>query len=321
MMRATLASVVLLLVPACQGSGSPEPSADRRGTLRHGGLDREYWVRLPPGHSPDKPHPVAFVLHGGGGLAEGHDAHCAGGTLGRAADRLGVVLVYPQGLGKRWQDGRAFARQEAKDDGDEPPDDVGFIVTLLDELEKTLNIDRKAVFAAGISNGGMMCCRLAAERPDVFAAVAPVAATLPREISGKPPGRPVSVILFHGTEDPLVPFGGGGVKLLRIARKTRGEVLSAEGTLAFFSGAAGCREKGAPEALPDADPEDETRVTRTVHVKGVDGAAAALYAIEGGGHTWPGGSQYAKERMIGRVCRDLDASQVMLEFFLAHRRP
>lgn len=304
----------------CANAGEPTRLSDWEGNLQHGGLAREYRVHLPPDYHSEKPHPVTFVLHGGGGLARYHNANCTAGTLGRAADRLGMILVYPQGLGKRWQDGRDFVRRQARKEGDEPPDDVGFLVSLLDELSKTLNLDRKAVFATGISNGGLMSYRLALERPDVFAAVAPVAANLPQELAGKAPVRPVAMVIFNGTEDPLMPYNGGGIKLFGLARKTRGDVLSTDATRAFFSQAYGCQEQNPPERLRDVDPSDGTRVTHTVQAKGREGSSVELYSIEGGGHTWPGGNPYAGEKIIGRVCTDIDASQLMLEFFLAHRR-
>ncbi len=38
-----------------------------------------------------------------------------------------------------------------------------------------------------------------------------------------------------------------------------------------------------------------------------------LYRIEGGGHGWPGGPQYLSARVIGRVPRHLDASEILLD--------
>jgi polyhydroxybutyrate depolymerase len=38
-----------------------------------------------------------------------------------------------------------------------------------------------------------------------------------------------------------------------------------------------------------------------------------LYRVDGGGHTWPGGSLYLPARIIGPVCRSLDATGILLE--------
>ena len=42
--------------------------------------------------------------------------------------------------------------------------------------------------------------------------------------------------------------------------------------------------------------------------------------MKGGGHTWPGGTQYLAPALIGRVCRDFDASAVIFRFFDEHGR-
>ena len=59
-----------------------------------------------------------------------------------------------------------------------------------------------------MSNGGMMCYRLAAELSDRIAAIAPVAGTM--AIAEAKPNRPVPVMHFHGTADRIVPFAGPG---------------------------------------------------------------------------------------------------------------
>jgi polyhydroxybutyrate depolymerase len=51
------------------------------------------------------------------------------------------------------------------------------------------------------------------------------------------------------------------------------------------------------------------------------GTEVLLYVEEGAGHTWPGGPQYLPKAIIGRVCRDFDATQAMWDFFKAHPRP
>merc|ERR1712207_52897 len=52
-------------------------------------------------------------------------------------------------------------------------DDIGFIDTLLDELEATYCIDRSRIYVTGFSNGGMMAQRLGCEMNHRLAAIAP----------------------------------------------------------------------------------------------------------------------------------------------------
>ncbi|MGQ0569083.1 MAG: hypothetical protein ACT4P5_06055 [Armatimonadota bacterium] len=49
-----------------------------------------------------------------------------------------------------------------------------------------------------------------------------------------------------------------------------------------------------------------------------EGTEVILYAVEGGGHTWPGGWQYLPERVVGRTSRDIDANQVIWSFLKKH---
>src|SRR5262245_18435976 len=86
-------------------------------------------------------------------------------------------------------------------------DAVGFISTLISTLVAERNVAPARVYATGISNGGIMVYRLACELSDKVAAIAPVAAAL--MFDSCRPKRPVSVMMFHGSEDKAVPSEGG----------------------------------------------------------------------------------------------------------------
>ncbi len=59
-----------------------------------------------------------------------------------------------------------------------------------------------------------MSQRLGCELEDKISAIAVVAATMGRELFARcKPARPVSVLIIHGTEDPLVPYEGGRVQV------------------------------------------------------------------------------------------------------------
>ena len=122
--------------------------------------------------------------------------------LSEKSDRSGFVVVYPNGTGTTslflyWDAGGVRGR---------PSDDVGYVAKLLDDLATVVNVDSRRVYATGMSNGAMMCYRLASELSDRIAAIAPVAGTMAIETCR--PGRPVPVLHFHGTKDGLVLFDG-----------------------------------------------------------------------------------------------------------------
>src|SRR5690242_6738251 len=89
-------------------------------------------------------------------------------------------------------------------------DDVEFTRALVAEVKGLACIDPKRVYAVGFSMGGGMSHYVACHAADVFAAVAPAAFDLLQEnvMDCKPP-RPITVISFRGTSDPIVPYAGG----------------------------------------------------------------------------------------------------------------
>ena len=52
---------------------------------------------------------------------------------------------------------------------------------------------------------------------------------------------------------------------------------------------------------------------------GKENTEVVLIRVEGGGHTWPGGVQYLNKMIIGGVCNDFNASEVILEFLLRQK--
>lgn len=85
-------------------------------------------------------------------------------------------------------------------------------------------VDPKRIFATGISNGAMMSYRLACELSDKIAAVAPVEGA--QNVDCWPSNR-ISVIVFHGTADRLVPFDGGTTRFQIGPKRTDNSVANA----------------------------------------------------------------------------------------------
>src|SRR4051794_1964452 len=149
--------------------------------MSFGGLQRTYLVHAPSG--VDQPAGLVINLHGAG--ANG-GAQAAITNYGYAADALGFVVAYPDGIDQSWADGRGASVPDRQG-----VDDVGFLTALVDRLVHDYGIPPGRVFATGMSAGAFMATRLACDRADVVAAIAPVAGTLG---SGVPcaPSRPVS---------------------------------------------------------------------------------------------------------------------------------
>jgi polyhydroxybutyrate depolymerase len=292
-----------LVMPSAANAGSEH-------TLEVGGRQRTYWLHLPT-PLPKGKLPVVLVFHGGTGTGKGLEKLT---KFSQLADREGFIAVYPDGIGKNWNDGRV---------GDfsvplkEKIDDVGFITALLDALAKQHAIDPKRIYATGISNGGIFSHYLGARLSSRIAAIAPIVGGMAdpfyREFK---PAEPVAVLILQGTADPMVPYDGGW-----ITNKKRGKIIGTDETIKLWIKHNGCERKPEVADLPDKDPDDGCTVKRYTYGKGKNGTEVVLFRIEGGGHTWPGGLQYAPKKLVGVVCRDIDANAVIWDFFKKHPKP
>ncbi len=125
-----------------------------------GSLRRTYRVYRPQSASDGAP--LWLVLHGSGGTGADMQA-MHDGAFDRLAEREGIVLAYPDGIGEHWNDCRPRADYSANLQN---VDDVGFLRALVHVLHAELQIDLERVTAIGISNGGQMVFRLAFEAPE-----------------------------------------------------------------------------------------------------------------------------------------------------------
>ncbi len=283
-------------------------------TLQHEGIERTYHVYLPTAFDKSKAGPMVLALHGGGGTGMNFPEDVSAGTMITEAESRGVVLVMPDGLDKRWNDGRTehFG-------GDRMYDDVGFISTLIDTMIQDYGVDSDRIYATGISNGGLMSVRLALDLSNKIAAIAPVTAQLSKAVEAIVPDLPVSVMIVNGDEDPLVPYDGGCIDIVLLPG-CRGEVLSTQESIAKFSAYNQCTSPAEIEPIIDEVPNDGTSIEVTRHTACADGAEVVLVKVIGGGHTWPMGAQYLPVNLVGRVSKEINASSMIFDFFLSHSR-
>lgn len=272
-------------------------------SLIHNKMQRLYIVYVPSQYSKDKPMPVVLNFHGGMGNAAQQERDT---LMNSKADKKGFIVVYPYGTGKfkkkmlRWNAGQLIGWPV-----EHKIDDVGFVKALLNDLEKTFQIDPKRIYATGWSNGGMMSYRLVCELSNRIAAIAAVSSAIPPELPCKP-SRPVSVIQFHGTKDEFIPIKGGIGK-----RTPKGESFKSfdEGTNTWVK-LNGC--KGNPEVFLQ-----KGRVTCKKYQSCNDNSEVVQCTIEGGGHTWPGGRSVAPW-IFGKTTKDISANDLMWDFFQKH---
>ena len=311
-------ALAVALVPGCD-SGSdgplgptPDPvpgPGDFTRTLLSGGIERTYVLHVPPGWTADADLPLVLAFHG---LLSTPAQLQAVSGLDDVADQSGVVVAYPAAALGDWN---TECLECGSDAVVEEIDDVGYVSDLVDRLAADAGIDRRRVYAIGISNGALFVHHLACAAQGVVTAAASVAATLiaPEHVPACG-GAAVPIVFFHGSDDTFFPPEGGlvGNNVVNV------RLLSIEESVASWTVRDDC--SGAPEVTPLPDLEDDgTTVVREIHGDCAGGAAVVYYAIEGGGHTWPG-STVPSGGIVGRTTRDVQASALAVDFFLNHVR-
>ncbi len=277
---------------ACAPARTHQPGASSE-TLSFEGVEREYRLHVPASYEGDQTVPLVFNLHGLGSDADEQDRYS---QLPAKADEEGFILVTPEGQGPIgfWNIAAGSV-------------DVRFLGGLLDRVGEQLCIDPARVYATGMSNGAFMSSRLACDLADRFAAIAPVAGVwFPEDCA---PARSVAVLAFHGEEDRIIPFEGGPVGIEALRSFILDPVRDA---VAAWAARDGCGSGTQEESVSE-------HVTLVQYGGCKDGIAVELYAVEGGGHTWPGAPVDVPS--LGATTREITATDLLWEFFAAHPMP
>jgi polyhydroxybutyrate depolymerase len=247
---------------------------------------------VPASYDPTTPTPLVLDFHGYSMTALTQEQLT---RLPAKADAAGFIVAHADGTGvvQGWNAGSCCGTAASTG-----VDDVAFVDALVAEMHNRLCIDARRIFATGFSNGGFLSHRLACERADVFAAVAPVSGVM--GIASCTPSRPMPVLHIHGTADAVVPYDGSvalgfGSVADTIAGWVARDGCSPTPTSVFARGDASC-----------------------VAYRGCgNGAEVELCTITAGGHTWPGGGPFPG----GHQSTDLSATDAVWDFFVAHPRP
>jgi polyhydroxybutyrate depolymerase len=268
------------------------------GSFVSSGEKREYLLYVPRRYDPRRPTPLVISMHGAGlwGAAQRETSQ-----WNSLADSVGFIVVYPSGIGGK---GVRVWRAEP---GPGLMKDVKFISELIDTLKASYNIDSTQIYANGLSNGGGMSFVLSCALSDRIAAVGMVAAAQTLPWTWCTDARAVPMIAFHGTADPEVPYNGGASWV------SPRPFPSTPKWAANWARRNGCGANPV-ESIVAAD------VTRRAYTNCADDAAVVLYTVQGGGHTWPGGTPLPKW-FVGRTTRSIDATSLMWSFFIEHPLP
>jgi polyhydroxybutyrate depolymerase len=294
----TTASAGTDTAASCTPPGNGAATGTSRRVLPFGGIERTYLLHLPPGYDGTRPIPLVFSFHGHGSSAEAQLSYADFRPL---AARDGFGIVAPDGQGRP----RHFTLLGATAG---EADDVAFAVAVLDDVARQVCVDRRRVYATGMSNGGALSSVIACRAADRFAAVGAVAAIVfvPPCVEG---GRPAPIVAVMGTADPIVPFTGG-----RVACCGNPAIAAAPDTMEKFARRSACED-------PPTEDRPSPSVLHRVWLGCAGETAVEFYVVEGGGHTWPGASFERAASTLGATSHELVATEVLWAFFQRHRLP
>jgi polyhydroxybutyrate depolymerase len=316
-MRCALWGLLAVLLESVPAVAALAPG-DHEFSLTVNALKRSYLVHVPPQAAAGRALPVVLNFHGGGGHAGNQKMYS---RMDGTAAREGFIVVYPNGTGGiggrllTWNAGTCCGWAAANQ-----MDDVGFVVALLTDLAKRTPLDSARVYATGLSNGSMMAYRVAAEAPELIAAVAGVAGAM--TLPGFAPRLPVPVMHIHSIDDPHALYGGGLGPAFPMTN-TRVLHQPVDAMLGKWLAHNGCpaqpRVTGPVTGKPGAADSTHT-ATRYLYAPCRAGTEVIHWKLTGAGHVWPGGLQDYLPRLLGAGTTLIDANSEMWRFFSRFRR-
>jgi polyhydroxybutyrate depolymerase len=241
--------------------------------ITHDGKERSFRLTVPES-SGEKELPLVVGLHYYPGSGRGFE-NLTG--FSKLAESEGFLIAYPDGLNDAFNALMCCGSE----------DDVGFIRAMIDKVASEHKVDRNRIYATGISNGGDMTYRLAAELPGVFAAIAPVSGGMSgdwmQKKSGNLPAKPTSLITFIGKRDRYAEAFTAGVQ--------------------FWLDKLGCATTASAVEANSVELRQGTCA---------DGSSVQIYVLSDMAHAWPGGIGAGSLAYSGAPFK---ATELIWEFF------
>ncbi len=227
------------------------------------------------------------------------------------ADKYKFIVLYPDGYEGNWNDCRKAPNDSAHKLN---INDTGFISTLIDLFIKKYSINKNHIYVTGFSAGGHMTLKLAASIPDKISKFAPALTQMPvpdnyncEEIK-----KPVSILLINGTTDPISPFNGGEVSIMKFIKQ--GKVLSVSETVNYFLKLNNLVKKPVVTDIPSSNNDPDFRIEKKVWLE-ENKSSLYQFIIYGGGHTLPG-TNPLPSIIFGKTFKDYLIADEIIKFFL-----
>ncbi len=185
--------------PVPAGPWAPQAPAPV-GNGRNGeifGAGRSYLVWVPHNYNPANPTPV---MVGYSAYQDSTENFRNYSRLRESAVGQNAIIVYPRAIGASWEGSPTAVTG--------PGQDIRFVRAMIDDVQRYYNIDRRRIYATGMSTGGGMAAVSACHMADLFAGVAGVSGAYYAPVNQGCQNIPVAFMAIHGTGDTLTPYHG-----------------------------------------------------------------------------------------------------------------
>lgn len=147
--------------------------------------ERDGLLYIPPGYQPDRPAPLALMLHGAGSIAQHGLA-----PLQPLADEIGMILLAPDSRGQTWD--IIIGRYGP---------DIAFIEQALTQTFNRCAVDPAHLAVGGFSDGASYALSIGLINGDLFSHVI---AFSPGFMAAKEQNGSPRIFISHGTHDPIL---------------------------------------------------------------------------------------------------------------------
>ncbi len=274
---------------------------------------RTYLLHVPPDYSPTIPLPLVVVLHGAFSTGKQTEMETGFSDL---ADSERFLVAYPEGIGifgllQHWNAGHCCGKAAY-----DQVDDIRFIDEVINSAQQKLAVDSTRIYMAGMSNGGMLTYRFAAERTGKLAAAAVVSGAIGSTMDDEPKSwqmpqtdTALPIIIVHGLDDDAVPAEGGASP----RKSGNRSYLPVSDAIRFWQKANDCETASAATiSSKDSVKHLAWNICR-------DGSSLEYTMLAGWGHQWPA-PWFTKRLDKDHPLKDFDATRRIWSFFSKYRR-
>jgi polyhydroxybutyrate depolymerase len=280
--------------------------AGEQRTINMAGVNRTYYVAGATAVNTGE-RPLLIMLHGAGGT--GQQAVRQYGWE-RKAEKEGFIVAGPDAWRpfpewpanlltnpRFWNDGGGRGSAEIRNSND-----VGFIDEMVEDIARSTPIDRSRIYITGFSSGAGMVQRMAVERANRYAAVAPISGIV--YLPPIAPYRAMPFLYLSGDRDPLNPVNGGPV------HSPWGNTFSKPA-----HGAISQRWRELNGCPPPTRTTPAPHVYLEMATPCRDGVEVRYVLVEGLGHRWAGGGRdVLPDSVVGPASNAINVTDTVWEF-------